>query len=482
MNRNTALLLCALTGSSISTYAQVGGDKEHPNIILFVSDDHGLDALGCYGNKNIKTPNLDALAASGVRFENAYCTSSSSAASRSVLLTGLYGHATGSYGHTHDYHHFSTYEDVASLPMILSEGGYYTARVGKYHLAPESVYHFDDVFKASERNPVEMADQCVDVFKSEKPFFLYFCTGDPHRANSLDPDDWSAANSFGNEVGGYSGVKEVEYSPDEVIVPDFLPDNEVTRKELAQYYKSVTRVDTGLGYLMDMLERSGKSDNTIVIYISDNGMAFPMAKTTLYEPGMHLPCIVKGVGVKGRNRVDKSLISWVDWTPTIIDLAGVEYDMSKLHGISQAGVLQGSEKSLRDCVYASHTFHEITMYYPMRVIRGERYKLIWNAAYKLDYPFASDLWSSSTWQNIYRSGSDSFGCHSVEAFLHRDEFELYDLKSDPNELHNLAYEVKYQSVLDEMVQCLKAWQLETRDPWYILWSGDASMQGSGVGL
>ncbi|MGS0525266.1 sulfatase-like hydrolase/transferase [Zobellia nedashkovskayae] len=147
-----------------------------PNIILFVSDDHGTDAIGAYGNKVIKTPNLDQLAAEGVRFNNAYCTSASCAASRSVILTGLYGHATGSYGHVHDYHHFSSYDNIKSLPVLLENSGYETARIGKYHVAPESVYHFQKVLEADPRNTVEMAEQCKEVLNSDKPFFLYFCT------------------------------------------------------------------------------------------------------------------------------------------------------------------------------------------------------------------------------------------------------------------------------------------------------------------
>ena len=98
--------------------AQAVGEK--PNIVLFLTDDHGLDALGCYGNQTIQTPNMDRLAAEGVRFTQAYCTSASCAASRSVILTGQYGHATGSYGHVHDYHHFSTFKTVQSLPVVLA--------------------------------------------------------------------------------------------------------------------------------------------------------------------------------------------------------------------------------------------------------------------------------------------------------------------------------------------------------------------------
>ena len=162
-------------------------NSDQPNIILFVSDDHGTDAIGAYGNTKIKTPNLDKLAAEGTVFKNAYCTSASCAASRSVILTGLFGHATGSYGHVHDYHHFSSYDSIKSLPVLLSKAGYETARIGKYHVAPEKVYHFNQVLEADPRNTVEMAQQCANILESEKPFFLYFCTDDPHRGDPFEP-------------------------------------------------------------------------------------------------------------------------------------------------------------------------------------------------------------------------------------------------------------------------------------------------------
>ncbi len=457
-------------------------EQARPNIILFVSDDHGTDALGCYGNDVIQTPNLDRLASEGVRFTNAFCTSASCAASRSVILTGKFGHATGSYGHVHDYHHFSTFDDVKSLPVLLSEEGYLTARIGKYHLAPESVYKFDKVLRADPRNTVEMAEACEDVLNSKGPFFLYFCTDEPHRGHPFTPDPWDAPNSFGNRAEGYEGVETISYNPDEVIVPDFLPDSKECREELAEYYQSVSRIDQGFGKLMQLLELAGKVENTIIFYISDNGIAFPGAKTTLYEPGMRLPCIIKTPDLPEQGIVSDAMVSWVDLTPTILEMAGIFFEAKDFHGLSFIDVLDQSTSENWDQIFAAHNFHELTMYYPIRVSRERRFKLIWNIAWRLEYPFASDLWAASTWQAVYRNKGETFGKRSVESYLFRDEFELYDLEEDPDEIMNLADDPQYADKLEQMKKSLRAFQLKTNDPWLIMWDHDSSMQGTGVNL
>lgn len=474
----TILYSCSNSSKGVET-AEI---LDQPNIILFVADDHGTDALGCYGNEIIKTPNLDKLANEGTIFKNAYCTSASCAASRSVILSGKFGHATGSYGHVHDYHHFSTFDNVKSLPVLLEAEGYETARIGKYHVAPETVYHFNTVLEADPRNTVEMADKCENVLNSDKPFFLYFCTDDPHRGHPFEPEQWNDPNSFGNKVEGYKGVETVVYDPKDVLVPSFLPDTKESREEIAQYYQSISRIDQGFGKLMKMLQESGKADNTIVMYISDNGMAFPGAKTTVHEPGIKLPCIIKDPTNSVKGTTNSAMISWVDLTPTILDMAKVNFEAKDFHGKSFKNIIAEDNPKGWNEIYASHTFHEITMYYPMRVVRSDNYKLIWNIAYRLEYPFASDLWASSTWQSIYRNNIEYYGPKKVENYLFRAEFELYDLEKDPNELNNLATQKEFKKVLEAMQGKMKSFQTRTRDPWQIMWSHDSSMQGTGVNL
>jgi len=473
ISRRTFMKDCAgvLMGAGLVGNKLLAAEQKKPNVVLVVADDHGREAVGCYGNPVIKTPNLDKLASEGVRFTHAFCTTASCSASRSVILTGLYNHANGQYGHQHSFHHFVSFENIKSLPVLLTKAGYRTARIGKLHVAPPEVYKFDEELGAESRNPVAMTQKCKDFIAASdaRPFFLYFCPSDPHRGGGKADELPYKPDRFGNRAKGYPGVKEVKYDPKDIIIPPFLPDIPECRSELAQYYQSVSRVDQGVGQLLEILKQSGKYESTLVIYISDNGVAFPGAKTTLYEPGMNLPCIVRSPYQKKQGLVCNAMITWADITPTILDFAGALQKETDFHGRSFQYILEDESPKGWDEIYASHTFHEITMYYPMRVIREREHKLIWNIAHGLEYPFASDLWESSTWQAVLQRGDKFYGKRSIDAYLHRSEFELYDLDEDPYEIKNLAGDAKYEKLLGELKEKLKSFQNRTNDPWIIKW-------------
>jgi N-sulfoglucosamine sulfohydrolase len=473
--------------------ATFAADSKRPNIILFVTDDMGADA-GCYGNPVVKTPHLDALAKEGIRLTSAFCTTASCSASRSVILTGLHNHATAHFGHAHAYHHFSAYKNVKSLPVLLAEAGYRTGRIGKLHVEPPEVFKWETNLQGPERNPVVMANNSRAFIEeqSDQPFFLYFCTADPHRSGGhIEVDPTLPAdlqpNPFGNKAtGGYPGVTEVKYDSKDVIVPPFLPDTPVCRNELAQYYQSISRIDQGLGRLIELLKSADKYDDTVIIFTSDHGIAFPGGKTTVYEGGMRVPMIVKvarGQGTVDRGqgepraesrdqkgRISHAMVSHVDLTPTILDFAEALPKDQKLHGRSWKEAVREESPKGWDAVNASHTFHEITMYYPMRVVRTREYKLIWNIAAGLPYPFASDLWAAPAWQDRYRQGPNTlYGKRTVKDYIHRPAFELYDLAKDPDETKNLANDPNYAKLLAEMKGELKAFQQRTDDPWVLKW-------------
>ena len=430
------------------------------NVVMFVADDHGAEAFGAYGNPVVKTPNLDRLAAEGTRFTHAFATTASCSASRSVILSGVHNHRNGQYGHEHEYHHFIAFENVRSLPVRLAEAGYRTARGGKFHVAPESVFKFQRVLKLPEIERFITAD-------ARTPFFLYYATNEPHRPFRHDPED--------------------RVDPKQVVVPPWLPDLPEVREELALYYASVRSVDKTFGAIMDALKRAGAYDNTLVIYLSDNGAAFPGSKTNVYEPGIRLPLVMKVPGSARRGATTDAMVSWVDLAPTVLDFAGVKvppppasaapvlpgkFDNSTppIHGRSFLSVMDQEKSAGWDEVFASHTFHEITMYYPMRVVRTRTHKLIWNIAHPLPYPFASDLHASKTWQAVLARGMKMFGPRPTKAYLQRPKFELYDLTKDPLESTNLADDPRHAEVLADLKARLKAFQARTGDPWILKWN------------
>lgn len=439
------------------------------NIILVVADDLGFE-LGCYGNQAIRTPHLDQLAKEGTRFSQAYCTTASCSPSRSVILTGLHNHANGQYGLSHNEHHFVGLGKAPTLPGMLQAAGYRTAIAGKLHVLPEEAYKFDTIVKCNPRNAVQMA-QASRAFlmeKSDKPFFLYFCPTDPHRGGGTRTIGNEKADAFGNTDAGFPGVDEQKYSPNEVIVPPFLPDTPTVRAELSQYYQSVSRVDQGIGKLREILAKAGLEKDTLIVVTSDNGIAFPGAKTTVYDPGIHLPMIVYDPAASRHGELCEAMVSHVDLTPTLLDFADATPSGTKFHGRSWRKLIDGADAADWNEVYASHTFHEVTMYYPMRAVRDRKYKLIWNLAHPLEYPFASDLWGSSTWQEALGKGEDSsYGRRSVKQFVNRPEFELYDLAADPDETQNLASSKDHAEVMEKMKGKLLKFQKQTGDPWQI---------------
>ena len=450
--RKEFLATAALT--SLAPLALQGQTKKQPrkqpNILLYIVDDQGMNDAKCYGNPVIKTPGLNILAENGVKFTKAFCTSASCSASRSVILSGLHNHANGTYGHIHSYNHFSSFNKIKTLPVLLEQAGYRTGRAGKYHVAPEEVFKFQKTFKG--HSPKMMAANCKSFIeeKSDKPFFLYFCTHEPHRPFKRDGSD--------------------PIKPEDVIVPPYLPDTKECRKELAKYYMSVQRADSGLLELINILKKTGHWEDTVILYASDNGIAFPGAKTNLDEPASRLPFVFRDPTQKKQGGTCNAILNYTCITPTLLDFAGALPKRNKFHGKSFKSIIGEENPKGWDETYMSHTFHEITMYYPMRVLREKRYKLIWNIASGLDYPFASDLYGSSTWKSVKKQGLETYGKRSIKDYLKRPKFELYDLQTDPDEVKNLAYNPAHKKTLERMKTKLKTFQKKTRDPWIVKWS------------
>lgn len=423
----------------------------HPNIILYVTDDQGTNDAGCYGNPIVKTPGLDYLATKGVRFTHAFSAASSCSPSRAVILTGLHSHANGQYGLHHAFHNFNSLPNIISLPFLLKKAGYRTIISGKFHVGPASVYPFQNWVNnylaegASYIPPDEAAELCKKYMlqKDSRPFFLYFCPKEPHYPffrEKADPID-----------------------PREVILPSYLPDTSENREKMAKYCMSIQQADQGLVRLIEILKQSKQWENTIIICCSDNGAPFPGAKTNLYDPGIRLPLVVRNPFMQKTAHVSNAMLSWADITPTILDLAGVKTEDVHFQGRSFASILKEKAPEGWDEIYASQTFHAVTFYYPMRAIRTRHFKLIWNIENKLKFPGVSlETLESKSMKNLLLK-------RSIDAYIQRPMFELYDLENDPDEINNVAKHQKYQHVFKELSSKLKTFIEKTNDPWAFKW-------------
>lgn len=438
--------------------AQSSAPNRPRNVLLIISDDQGRD-LGAYGGA-VRTPNLDRLAARGTLFTQAFATVSSCSPSRSVLYSGLYSHSNGMYGLAHDVHNQHFMPGVKTLPVMLKEAGYATALVGKKHILPDDALPFDAELapeRSGYRDVAFMADQAESFIRAnpDKPFLVIVGYSDPHRA----------PENFGNTQQWPRTEREI-YDPSKLEPPPHLPDLPEVRQDLAHYYESVSRLDSGIGLLLDAVKSAGRDRDTLVIYLSDNGGPFPGAKTTLYDAGIHLPLIIASPDQRARGVRNQAMVSWIDIVPTILDWTGVPAPKNQpLQGRSILPILEQTNAPGWDKVYASHAFHEIQQYYPMRAIRTPQYKYIANLAHQLAFPIAGDVESSPSWQAIRATPGATVGGRSVAAYLHRPAEELYDVAKDPHELNNLAADPAYRPVLEQMRRDLVTFQTRTRDPW-----------------
>ncbi|NUP98842.1 MAG: sulfatase [Armatimonadetes bacterium] len=424
-----------------------------PSVLLLIADDWSPLA-GCYGVTDIETPNIDRLAARGTRFKHAYCVTPSCAASRATLLTGHYPQTNGQFGHVHGIHNLHTQESMPSIPKQLGAHGYRTACIGKLHVQPASVYPWDRLVQDhgpdGSRDVRWLADQTGRFIRDcgDQPFYCHVGFTDPHR-------------DFDNDRG-YAEVTERIYDPEQLTVPAFLPDNAATRRELAQYYQAISRLDQGIGFCLEELERAGRAADTLVIVMSDHGMPFPGAKASFYEGGHRCPLIIARPGQEPR--VNDALVNWCNLAPTIFDWCGVPHPEGLPEG-SLLPILDQEHPEGFDEVYASHCFHAITEHWPYRWVRDRRYKYVRILNPETPLPLASDLYDSETWQAAQADPTGAFGVRTRDGLLHHRPEELYDLREDPHETVNLIDRPELAVVAERLRQKVKQFRQRTRDPW-----------------
>jgi N-sulfoglucosamine sulfohydrolase len=237
-------------------------------------------------------------------------------------------------------------------------------------------------------------------------------------------------------------------------------------------------MDYGVGLILQELEQRGFTDDTLIIFVSDNGAPFLKSKTTLYDAGVTLPLIVKSPTVNG-GVVNPNLVSFLDISPTCIDWVGASDDEIKISNTGKSPSRLGtsflrtldvneilSEKQWQHHIFGSHTFHEDQNYWPTRFLRTHKYKYHRNIAWRLEFPFGTNLYGSLSWDGI-RNGQEPvmIGQRPLDQYFLRGPEELFDFENDPEEIHNLAHDVRFAPVLDQCRKKVEAWQYQTSDVW-----------------
>lgn len=423
---NMSLVLLLLLLSYTKSFAGTP-----PNIVFLLSDDQTAADLGCYGNKTVRTPNLDKLAAEGIRFTRAYVATPQCSPSRGALLTGRVPHTTGS-----SRLHADVLPEFPSIVEALKKQGYFTGAYRKVH-QKDIAQQFD--FKG---------DKDLTAFFNQrpknKPFFLWFGSTDPHRPYK-------------------AGAVNPPHDPKNVTVPDFLANTSGTRQDLAYYYDAIARFDKDCGEILALLEKGGLTGNTIIFMSSDNGMPFPRAKGTLYEAGVNVPLLIKWPGKVKAGRVASDIISLMDLPVTWLEAAGAPL-LPRMTGKSLIPFLEGSDQPVHDYIFTERNWHD--NWEPSRSVISKKYKLIQNFRPEVAPMPTLDRLTSPAFQDIDSLNKVGRLTPKLKQwYFHapRPEVELYDLEKDPGEWHNLAFNPAYKTVLLDYQKILGDWMNSTHD-------------------
>lgn len=437
MSMKSAAFIAMGTAAVYAQNIELSGSR--PNILLITADDLNFDSLGVYGSKTPEiSPNLDKLAHSGVRFENAHVAIAVCQPCRSTIMTGCYPHKSGGEG----FNHINFRKDINVLPDLMRQAGYTTGILGKGgHSTPKAQdcwdYYLDWVELGMGRNKELYYQNCMKFMKSAKeagkPFFFMVNSHDPHRPfYGNDNEKWYEKKDF-------PALKPSRiYTPDEIEVPKFLEDLPNIRKEVSEYYSSVRRLDDTVGRVLDSLNESGLADNTIVFFMSDHGMALPYAKTNCYYNSTKTPLMISWPGKIKPNQVDNThFLSTIDYMPTFLELAkGKTPDY--IDGKSFVDVLEGKTKPEFDHVYTSFNSTSAKKSFTMRAILNKKYVYIFNPWSDGERIFRNESQFGRTFKAMKEAGkTDKTVQARVDLFSKRVVEEFYDLSKDPACRNNL---------------------------------------------
>lgn len=409
-----------------------------PNILFMIADDCTYRDIGCYGGQ-AHTPNLDHLAAQGMRFTRAFQTAAMCSPTRHTIYTGQYPVKSGAYPN-----HTCVDSNTKSIVQYLGDLGYRVAHSGKSHVAPKSVFDWEKLgySKSPQFDKVEtfLAERHAD----QEPFCLLICSTEPH-------SPWNKGDAS-------------RYPPEKIKLPAYFVDTPQTREGMSRYLAEVTYFDDEVGQALALLEQYGFDDNTLVIVVSEQGSQLPFAKWTCYDTGLQSAFIARWPGRIKAGSVNPAMIEYVDLLPTFIDALGGSPD-SALDGKSLLPVFAGKQEH-KQYVYGEMTTRGInggSDYFGIRSVRSERFKYIWNFTPEAEFKcVGAKTPEFRSWKALADSG-DARAAELVQKYRFRPSIELYDIVNDPFEMNNLAGNPEYNTVQIELRAELERWMNQCGD-------------------
>ena len=427
--------------------APLGQTEKPPNLLLFLADDMTYTDVGCFGNSDVRTPHIDRLAKQGMRLTRCYNSAPTCSPLRQSLFTGLYPVKNGAHPN-----HSQVRVGVRSLPQYLRPLGYRVGLAGKRHEAPASAFPFEQLGGShgdGGKTPYG-ADLPMDRAKAflardaEQPWCLVVASNQPHTP-------WNRGDSS-------------SYPPEKLTVPPYLVDTKELREGLSKYYAEISYMDQQVGQVLGILRELKQEENTLIIWLSEQGSQLPFGKWTCYDMGIHSAAVVRWRGKILAGAESEALVSYVDIVPTFLEMAGGEPEAESLDGRSFLPVLLGQAQSHRESVFAINTtrgiYHGSEAYGIRAVTDG-------------DWLFIRNLHPQAKFQNMvthrdpifasWKTVDSDFARSRVERYVKRPAVELFNLKKDPWCLENLAGSPRLAKRKRELSRSLSAWMKEQGD-------------------
>jgi len=448
------------------------GATKKPNLVLIIADDLSQQ-LGCYGDPTAKTPNLDRFAKDGVRFTNAHVTAASCSPSRGSMFTGLYPHQHGMFGLSQSGW-AKMHDDVPKLPNALKDLGYRTGIIGKTHFEPFNLFKFDVVETNGKKVIMDrdvrwmnaQAAKFLDAQPADEPFFLVMSYVDPHRGGG---DGRYAPDKNEKFPRIRMGLPENPPAPEQTKPIPFLGvDSPEIRMEDSDFYSAVSRLDTGVGEFLDLLEKRNLSgDNTLVVFLGDNGPDVTRGKIAAYATATRTPLMIRWPGHDQPGLTRDEPVSTTDLFPTFLSAAGAKTPTidPRQNGRSLLPLLEPRDVEWRDQVFTEFITHVPWDYYPRYTVFDGKYHLIHNIeGGKRENPLEPHNYCYAWWA-AESPAYDGTPIRTVYDHVENPpEFELFDVSTDPFEFKNLADDPAQKETVTRMAAQIENWRKETKDP------------------